>query len=494
MNASPAPADPLDMLAADLARFYADPLGHVLWAYPWGRGELKDSTGPRDWQRDYLVELGELVRSRGFDGINPVEPIRMTTASGHGIGKSALSAWIIKWIMDTRPRAKGTVTANTADQLRTKTWAELGKWHKRSLTRDLFNWTGGKGSLALVSVEEPEAWRCDGFTCREENSEAFAGQHAADSTPFYLFDEASAVPDSIFEVAEGGLTDGEPMMFLFGNPTRTTGRFRETHGRLRHRWSPRQIDSRTVEGTNKALLDEWVADYGEDSDFVKVRVRGMFPSASLKQYIPTDLVDAAYGRELLPQQYSWAPVILTVDPAWEGDDEFVIGKRQGLKFEILHTVPKNDDDVLMANLIARYEDEYRAAAVFVDGGFGTGIVSVGKSLNRLWRLVWFSEGSNDPGCLNKRAEMWKLAKDWLKEGGSIPADPVLHQDLISPEALPRLDGKLQLEAKKDMKKRGMPSPNRGDALVLSFAHPVYERPDPYHDEDAPRGRDARTGY
>ena len=305
--------DPMDMLAEDLASFYDDPLGFVLWAFEWGKGELSFSQGPREWQREFLEELGKQVRERGFDGINPVQPIQFSTASGHGIGKSALTAWVILWIMSTRPNAKGMVTANTADQLRTKTWAELAKWHKRSLVAHMFECFNSKGNLSLVSVENPESWRCDALTCREENSEGFAGLHAVDSTPFYIFDEASAVPDVIYEVASGGLTDGEPMMFLFGNPTRNTGRFRETHGKLKHRWITRKIDSRKVEGTNKELFQQWVDDFGEDSDFVKVRVRGEFPSQSSLQFIPSDYVERARQAEAVSSLHE--PLILGVDVA-----------------------------------------------------------------------------------------------------------------------------------------------------------------------------------
>ena len=121
------------MLADDCARFYADPLGWVMWAFDWGVGELEGFDGPDQWQIDWLTDVGQQVLERGFDGVSPVDPIRMATASGHGIGKSALTAWIILWIMSTRPHAKGVVTANTGDQLKTKTWGELGKWRARCL-------------------------------------------------------------------------------------------------------------------------------------------------------------------------------------------------------------------------------------------------------------------------------------------------------------------------------------------------------------------------
>jgi hypothetical protein len=393
-------------------------------------------------------------------------------SSGHGIGKSALTAWLADWIMSTRPHAQGTVTANTSTQLETKTWAQITKWTKLCITARWFDVSTGRGSMKIVRKGHADTWFCTAQTCREENSEAFAGQHAANSTSFYINDEASAIPNAIWEVQEGGLTDGEPMRFAFGNPTRNTGSFKDCFGKLRHRWITKQIDSRTVQITNKDHLQALIDDYGEDSDLVKVRVRGVFPSMSSRQFIGERDVDAAYGRHLRAEQYTFAPRILTVDPAWEGDDELVIALRQGLKFEVLRAIEKNDNDVQIGNLVANLEDEHHADAVFIDGGYGTGIVSVGRTLGRTWHLVWFGEKALDPGCLNKRAEMWKLMRDWLKEGGTIPEDPQLRDDILGPETVPRLDGKIQLEKKSDMKKRGLPSPNKADALALSFAYPV----------------------
>jgi hypothetical protein len=293
-----------------------------------------------------------------------------------------------------------------------------------------------------------------------------------------IFDEGSAIPDVIYEVSEGALTDKDTEIIwcVFGNPTRNTGRFKDCFGRFRHRWVTKQIDSRTSRHTNKEQIAEWIEDYGIDSDFVKVRVRGVFPSLSVRQFIAVDDVDKAYGLLLRNDQFTFAPKILTCDPAWEGDDELVIGMRQGLKYDILRVIPKNDNDMAIASLLADLEDQEEADAVFIDAGYGTGILSAGKVMKRNhWRLVWFAEKSSDKGCLNKRAEMWKLMRDWLKDGGSIPKDQVLYNDLIGPELVPRGDGIIQLESKKDMKKRKVPSPGRADALALSFAYPVQPR-------------------
>lgn len=477
------------MLAEDMAAFYDDPLGFVMYAYDWvGDATLHlvkleapycylyDSEyGPDLWACDFLTEIGNRTLASGFDGVNAVNALRMATASGHGIGKSAMTAWLVDWIMSTRPHAKGIVTANTSDQLSSKTWAEIAKWTARCVTRDWFEVTTGRGSMRMYHKQHPNSWRCDAQTCREENSESFAGLHSASSTPFYLFDEASAIPDAIWKVAEGGLTDGQPMWFVFGNPTRNSGAFRDCFLKMRHRWTTRQIDSRNVSITNKQQIEQWISDYGLDSDFVKVRVRGLFPSMSAKQFISVADVDAARGKHLKPEAYNFAPVILSCDPAWSGDDELVIAKRQGLAFSILRTIPKNDNDIQIAGILGQLEDEHNADAVFIDAGYGTGIASAGQTLGRDWQLIWFSGASSNPGCLNKRAEMWTGARDWLKAGGAIPDDEVLYTDLIGPETVPRMDGKIQLESKEDMKKRGQPSPNRGDALALTFAYPVVKK-------------------
>jgi hypothetical protein len=464
------------MLAEDMGGFFANPLGFVMYAFDWGNGELKGHNGPDEWQKEFLIDWGKAIEENNFDGVKPVSAYQDATSSGHGIGKSALVAWIILFIMSTRPFCKGVVTANTGEQLKTKTWGELGKWKKRCITGHWFSYNNGKGNMNIYHNDHTETWRCDATTSREENSESFAGLHAANSSPFYIFDEASAVPDKIWEVAEGGMTDGEPFWFVFGNPTRNTGRFRECFRKFRHRWKNRKIDSRKAKMTNKDKIQEWVDDYGEDSDFVKVRVRGEFPNMSIKQFIPEDTVQAARGKILRTEQFSFAPVILTCDPAWEGDDSLVIGKRQGLQFDILKVIPKNDNDVHVANLLANYEDQYNADAVFIDAGYGTGILSAGKTMGRLgWRLIWFSGESTDLGYFNKRAEMWGLMKKWLAEGGAIPDDDELVTDLTGPETVPRVDGKIQLESKKDMKARQLPSPNKADALALSFAFPVRKK-------------------
>lgn len=474
-----------------MGEFFEDALGFVMYNYPWKTYapiqvcELPEEYrarfpgfeyGPDRWACEFLDSISEQVRQNKFDGRTAVPPIREGVSSGHGIGKSAMAGWLVDWIMSTRPHSQGTVTANTGPQLETKTWAQIAKWTRLCFTGHWFNVNTGRGSMKMSHKQFPETWFCSAQTCREENSESFAGQHAATATSFYLVDESSGVPDKIYEVMQGGLTDGEPMIFAFGNPTRNTGWFRDV-AREGTRWGFRQIDSRNVQISNKALIEEWRQDHGEDSDFFKVRVRGVFPSQSVMQFISGEDVAAAMKVQLRPDQYENEPVVLGVDPAWTGDDKFVIAKRQGLKYDILAEFDKNDNDYEMAMHIARLEDEHKADGVFVDAGYGTGIVSAGRSMGREWLLVWFgSTKVYDPGYANRRAEIWGALKDNIMAGAQLPSDkPRLIMDLTSVETAPRDDGRILLESKNSMRKRGLDSPDYADALAITHAYPVVKK-------------------
>ena len=450
------------------AECQADPHAWALAAYDWGQGELEGIEGPRKWQAEVMGD----IRDHLSNPETRFSPLMIAVASGHGIGKSAEIGMVVNWALSTADDCKVVITANTDTQLRTKTSPEVGKWTRLSLTADWFDVQ--TTSISSRDSKHSKSWRADFVPWSEHNTEAFAGLHNKGKRIVLIFDEASAIADKVWEVAEGALTDEdtEIIWIAFGNPTRNIGRFRECFRRYQHRWVHRQIDSRTVEGTNKAQIQKWVEDYGEDSDFLKIRVRGMFPSASARQFISETDVSAAYNRPMAQRQFDFAPKIITVDPAWEGDDELVIGMRQGLSFQILRTMPKNDNDLVVAKIIADLETQHDADAVFVDAGYGTGIVSAGQGMGRSWQLVWFAGASGKIGCLNKRAEMWEACRDWLKAGGRIPDDPQLRDELQAPEIVPRIDGKTQIESKKEMKARGVPSPNRADALVLSFAFPV----------------------
>lgn len=463
-------ANPNDKLIRFAQSCRLDPVRWVQYAWQWGNGTLE---APRDWQADILA----VIKDHLANPETRYQPLQIAVASGHGVGKSGLMGMLSNWAMSCFADAKVITTANTDAQLRTKTSPEIGKWFRTSISGHWFDVQAQ--SIKSRDPDHRDEWRQDFVPWSEHNTEAFAGLHNLGRIIILEFDEASKIHDKVWEVAEGALTDENTIIIwiVFGNPTRNSGRFRECFRRFRHRWITRQIDSRTVPGTNKKKIDQWLVDHGEESDFFKIRVRGQFPSQSAMQFISADDVDAARNRHLRPEQYNFAPVIIGVDPAWTGDDALEIMLRQGLYSKSLLTLPKNDNDVWVANKIAALETEYNADAVFIDGGYGTGIYSAGKTMGRAWRLIWFSGKAIDPGYVNKRAEMWGEKKKWYKEGGAIdPKDEGLYQDEIGPETVPRLDGKILLESKEDMKERGLPSPNKGDALALTFAAPVFKRP------------------
>ena len=458
-----------------MAGFRFDPLGHVLYSYPWGVAgtDLEDRTGPYDWQRDLLTRVGDKLRAG--EPVHFPDVVQEAVSSGHGVGKSALVCWLIRWALDTREDTRVLVTANTEAQLRTKTWPELAKWHRLAITRHWWHWT----ATAYYSADPDHAanWRADAVTWSEHNTEAFAGAHNAGKRLVVLFDEASAIADKVWEVTEGALTDAdtEILWFVFGNPTQATGRFRECARRYGHRWTMTYVDARDVPGTNRTLHDRWIADHGLDSDFVKIRVLGRFPSVGARGLFPEPLVDGAFGKGLRPEAYAAAPVILTCDPAWTGANSLVIGKRQGLWFQILAELPRNDNDAIPAEMLARFEDEYQADAVFIDLGYGTGIASFGRTWGRTWELVGFGEKAIKRGFKNKRAEMYVDTRDWLRAGGVIPAHESLREQLLAIETVPTPNGDVQIEGKEDLKERIGISPDHLDALVLTFARPVRRK-------------------
>ena len=462
-----------EMLAHELEQFIDDPYGWVLWAFDWGHGDLEGFDGPDEWQAEFLREWGEQIRERGFNGVDPVDPIRFSTASGHGIGKSAISSWIILFIMSTRPRAKGIVTANTGEQLRTKTWSELGKWRQRCIVGHWFEYNNGKGSMSLYHRAFPESWRADAQTCREENSEAFAGLHSADSTPFYLFDEASAVPNKIWEVAEGGLTDGEPMFFCFGNPTRNDGKFHDTFNPTT-RWITKQIDSRKAKMTNKRLIQQWRDDHGDDSDFFRVRVKGQFPKAGDMQFIPSDVAENAMHREM-PEYLGDEPLIMSFDVARGGGDDCRISFRRGkdMRSETSYRIPyeKSRDSMRMLDKVVMVIERHKPNAIFVDA---TGVGGpIHDRLNQLgynsYEVHFGNKADDESRYVNKTAEMGDRLRKCLMSGAAIHHDEQLKRELTCREFWHDDKDRLVLERKKDIKVRLGYSPDWADSLYLLFA-------------------------
>ena len=459
-------------LAEEIANFHYDPLGFVKFVFPWGQpgSPLEPWTEPDEWQCRLLTRWGEEMRKRQFDGVTAVAPVQFSIASGHGIGKSALTSWIIHFIMSTRPMSKGVVTSGKYAQLKDKTWSELAKWRKLAINGHWFNYHNSQGNLSYYHPDNKEVWVVNGQSATKENADSFAGMHNAQSTPFFIFDEASAVPSEIYEVAQGGLTDGEPFIFLFGNPTKSTGFFADTFGKNRHRWINWQIDSRTARMTNKELIDTWIADYGEDSDFVRVRVKGQFPRVGDSQFISTEAVEMAIQREIEPNDAD--PIVIGVDVARFGDDQSVVIVRHGRKVIEIRSY-RELDLMQMAARVVEAIDEYKPHTTFVDGaGLGAGVIDRLRQLS--YRCIEVQAGSRpfDPDkFVNLRAEMWWKMREWI-EHADLPDHDQLLYDLTGIEYGYDERMRVRLEKKSDMKKRGLPSPDIADSLSLTFAENV----------------------
>ena len=466
---SEAPPNPELALADAVADCYADPLRYVLLAFEWGKGDLKGSNGPDVWQTKLLKDIASGV-------LTVQSALRFAVAAGHGVGKTALVAWLILWAMSTRPHLAGVVTANTLTQLNDKTWRELAVWHKRAINARWFKWTATK----FYQVDHPETWFVAAVPWSKERPEAFAGLHA--EHVLVIYDEASAIDNSIYDTSEGAMTTRGAMWFAFGNPTRNSGRFRECFGVHRHRWNPFQVDARQSNVANQEQIRQWLEDYGEDSDFFRVRVRGEFPRAGSMQFIGLDVVDQAVKRDVHVSLSD--PFIIGVDVARFGDDQTVIAFRKGRSANVHPWVKlRSLDTMTVASRVADEYQRYNADGLFVDeGGVGGGVVDRLRQLgipviginfgSKADRVVMGQDGGL---FANKRAEMWGNLRDWLK-GGSIPDDPELKTDLTGVEYGYNIRNEIQLERKADMKKRGLASPDLGDALALTFAYPVESKP------------------
>lgn len=463
-----------------VASFRYDPLGFVEFAYPWAEptGPLARYKGPQTWQQDLLGELSTTLLS-GRD------KIQMATASGKGIGKSALVAWLGQWGIVTVPDTRGIITAGTEPQLRTKTMPEFSKWHQMLICKHWFK--NPATSFYAADPEHEKTWRLDAIPWNANNPEAFAGLHNHGKRIIVIFDEASQIEEVIWNTTDGVMSDAdtEVIWLNFGNPTRGKGRFFDCFNRLKHRWITKQIDSRTVEISDKTQLNEWVEDYGEDSDYVRVNVRGLFPRASSMQFISNDAVMLARVAEARCALDD--PFILGVDVARFGDDETVIAPRKGFD---ARTVPwiklRQSDTMQTVAAVAGYADRYRADAIFVDeGGVGAGVVDRLRELGYPVIGVQFGAkadrialSSNAARYANKRSEIWGHLRDALGRGLAVPDDADLEAQLCGVQYAFReaIKGtEIMLERKEHMKARGLPSPDLGDALALTFAYAVEPR-------------------
>jgi hypothetical protein len=459
-----------------------DPLAFVLLTYPWGEPgtPLEHFKGPRKWQRDVLGTLRDHIKDN--QGKVDYDTFRKAVASGRGIGKSALVSWLVHWMLSTRIGSTTIVSANSEAQLRSVTWAEITKWLAMALNSHWFEIAATRIMPAKWITELVERdlkkgtryWAVEGRLWSEENPDAYAGVHNWDGV-MLIFDEASGIPDSIWSVSDGFFTENTPHRFhvAFSNPRRNTGYFYETFNSKRSFWRTSNIDARDVEGTDKNLYQRIIDEYGADSYQANVEVYGQFPSEGDDQFIPVNLVDDAMKRP--KHKDETAPITIGVDPARFGSDATVIAVRQGRDLIDIKRLRGADTMEVVGHVIEAIE-EYKPALTVVDeGGLGAGVVDRLKEQRYKVRGVNFGNKAQKQLMYgNKRAEMWGAMRDWLKTA-SVPNDRFLKSDLIGPKTKPDSKGTLFLESKKDMKARGLASPDAADAIAVTFAFPVAHR-------------------
>jgi len=464
-----------DDVILGLAEHSPNPYTFALWAFDWEAPELRGFE-LEEWQ----VWVMESV-AYGLLDLN--EAIQIAVTSGHGVGKSALVAMLLIWAISTLEDTRGVVTANTETQLKTKTWVEVAKWFRLFIAKDLFKLTAT--AIFSADPDHEREWRIDMVPWSERNTEAFAGLHNAGKRIIVVFDEASAIPDMIHEVTEGALTDRDTQIIwlMCGNPTRNSGRFREAHveGQFHHRWKCRAVDSRSVRFTNKKQIDRWIRDYGEDSDFVRVRVLGKFPRVDAISFISLEMARSAALATVVKSTERY---IIGGDVARFGDDPSVIYPRCGRDAKtVMPTVLWGLDTISVARAIAKVFHDLHAIACCVDGGgVGGGVIDQLRLMRIPTVDVQFGEAAHGTNVVNssvmyanRRAEIWGALRDWLPDGATVDVIPGLEKSLVQELTAPTymMDAKerIQLERKKDMKSRGVPSPNAADALACTFAEP-----------------------
>ncbi len=464
-----------------LASVKDDPLAFVLGAFPWGEPEtaLAEFDGPLDWQREILeaIRVGLLT---------PWEAIQIAIASGHGIGKSALVAMIVLWAFMTAPDTLGVVTANTETQLKTKTWAAMGKWFNLCwFAKDHFTLT----ATALLSRDpsRERTWRIDMIPWSEKNPEAFAGMHNKGKRLILVMDEASAIHDLIWETAEGALTDADTQILWLacGNPTRNSGRFKECFSGGKHHefWNTRQIDSRTVPITNKSRFEKWIKAYGADSDFVRVRVLGQFPRVGEMEFFSASDIDAAMSNDREVYVDAFTPLAIGVDVARFGSNNSVIFPRKGRD---ARTIPRKTfngiSTVELSQQVFSCHEQWHPDGIFIDGGgVGGGVVDQVRNLRLFCYEIQFGAKDQITGVVfdnqgeryaNMRAAMYGAVRSWIKTG-LLPPDPDLRTAMLAIRYTFNVRDEIQLVSKEDLM-----DDNPGlilddlDALALTFGGPL----------------------
>ena len=470
-----------------MSRLFSDslrenPLLFVEYAFPWRQKgtPLEHFDGPRKWQREELLKIGAFIKENKARVARGEEILvyKMAVASGRGIGKSALVSWLALWMMSCHYGSTTIITANTDTQLTDKTFGEIGRWLPMLINNFFFDATQKSISPApwyKKVLEEEMKIGCkyfyaNGVLWNEDNPESFAGAHSMIGT-MVIFDESSGIPENIWTVSKGFFTEKTlfRFWFTFSNPRSGAGAFYDCFHDEKTTWRTKQINSLEVEGIDTSELEEIVTKHGVDSDEAKVEVFGQFPKQGDKQFISRYTVRLAKNRELVNYENN-EPLILGVDPARYGDDATVFRFRKGRD---ARSIPPQEyrglDNMEVVDKVLQAVHMYKPDFICIDSGAGAGIIDRLKQLGLKNVIeVHFGGSSGDSHYFDHRTEIWARMAEWLG-GGMLDPGRELEDDLCNPEK-EFIEGKdqIKLESKTKMKRRGLKSPNHGDALALTF--------------------------
>jgi hypothetical protein len=412
------------------------------------------------WQEDILRALDRGER-------------RVAVRSGHGVGKSAEAAWISTHALCCYALAKVIVTAPSGPQLWDALFAECRLWFNRlpEGLRGLFQ----LGVDRITAIAAPEQLFVSARTSRAESPEALQGIHAEGGIVILICDEGSAIPESVYEAGSGSMSGHNCVTLVFSNPTRTSGFFYDIFHRLKDMWFTKHVSCLDSKRVSKDYVEDMKARYGEDSNAYRVRVLGEFPIKDDATYIPLELVSAAMERDISEDPgalWDWG-----LDVARFGTDRSVLTKRKG---KVVRDAPKYWRGFDTMQLTGAVKHEYdsvpvneRPREILVDViGMGAGVVDRLRELGLPVRGVNVSESpAFDPNGQYSllRDELWAKGKLWLEARDcKLPNDEGLYE-LAHPRFSYLSNGKLKIESKPDMKKRGLLSPDYADSFLLTLA-------------------------
>lgn len=411
---------------------------------------------PDEWQQDFLNAVASGER-------------KISIRSGHGVGKSTTASWAMLWFLLTRYPVKVVVTAPTSAQLYDALFAELKRWVKE-LPQPIQELLDVKQERIELKASATEAF-ISARTSRAEQPEALQGVHS--DNVMLVADEASGVPEAVFEAAAGSMSGHNALTILLGNPVRSSGFFFDTHNRLKDEWWTRRVSCLDSTRVSKEYVQDMKSRYGEESNAYRIRVLGEFPRSDDDTIIPMELLESAKHRDT--RAYEDAPIVWGLDVARFGSDSSVLCKRQS---NVVHTLERWRNLDLMqltGAVVAQYEacdHKNRPAEILVDSiGLGAGVVDRLRELRLPARGINVSESPAMGGTyLNLRAELWHKAKAWLeKRDCKIPNNEDLIGELATVRYTFTSNGKIKIESKDDIRRRGLKSPDMADAFVLTFA-------------------------